>query len=500
MTETLPIIYVRGFAGMTGGINQAVDDPFYGFNAGSTHVRVGGGGEPHFYQFEGPLLRLIEDEGYEIRVHGDQARYLEAQPDGSVLPSTIWIHRFYDEAASTWTEKAKPFSLEEAAKDLQTLIGTVLRKTGAPRVHLVAHSMGGLICRSLIQKVIPETKPTKPATDTLESLFTYATPHGGITFSVGLGIIEGLRDFLDVAGSDIFGPDRMYSYLTPSSDVLKGGPPKQWHARDMPDTPNFPLERVFCLIGTNPEDYGPSSKIVGVKSDGLVQIENAYVPGANHAYVHRSHSGRYGIVNSEEGYQNLRRFLFGDIKVTANLTGLQLPQGESDVVWQADVQLAIRGLDPLLHEQTAAHHCPVILMRPDDESDRPIPLTTSFLETRLAPKDQPSRYSVHVRILSVRESGGIFHLGQHLEQTADFDDYLIIDLEPRKAAFAVWAVWQSSLGHVLADYKPEGDPLEDKDQRAGAWQASVRLPAQAMAKFGKNAAVHLAATRRTGAE
>ncbi|MCA9297471.1 MAG: hypothetical protein KDA28_00310, partial [Phycisphaerales bacterium] len=33
------------------------------------------------------------------------------------------------------------------------------------------------------------------------------------------------------------------------------------------------------------------------------------------AFVHRSHSGHYGIVNSEEGYQNLSRFLFGDVRV-----------------------------------------------------------------------------------------------------------------------------------------------------------------------------------------
>ena len=56
-----------------------------------------------------------------------------------------------------------------------------------------------------------------------------------------------------------------------------------------------------------------------------MQIENAYVPGARFAFVHRSHSGRYGIVNSEEGYQNLRRFLLGDLEVTADLVGLQLP-------------------------------------------------------------------------------------------------------------------------------------------------------------------------------
>src|SRR3954452_15993294 len=57
----LPIVYVRGFAGSTSGINEAVDDPFYGFTPGAPQVRVGGAGEPHFYQFESPMLRLLVD-------------------------------------------------------------------------------------------------------------------------------------------------------------------------------------------------------------------------------------------------------------------------------------------------------------------------------------------------------------------------------------------------------------------------------------------------------
>lgn len=64
-----PIIYVRGFAGGTSGIDSAADDPFYGFNAGATHVRVDGDGNPQFYQFEGPLVRAMEDEDYRILVN-----------------------------------------------------------------------------------------------------------------------------------------------------------------------------------------------------------------------------------------------------------------------------------------------------------------------------------------------------------------------------------------------------------------------------------------------
>ncbi len=32
--DKLPIVYVRGYAGPTAGIDTAVEDPFYGFNAG----------------------------------------------------------------------------------------------------------------------------------------------------------------------------------------------------------------------------------------------------------------------------------------------------------------------------------------------------------------------------------------------------------------------------------------------------------------------------------
>ena len=91
---------------------------------------------------------------------------------------------------------------------------------------------------------------------------------------------------------------------------------------------NFPPERIFNLVGTNPRDYNVAGGIsawgAGEASDGLVRIENATTHGLGsdgkevsspRAFVHRSHSGHYGIVNSEEGYQNLTRFLFGTLRV-----------------------------------------------------------------------------------------------------------------------------------------------------------------------------------------
>ena len=100
--DRLPIIYVRGSAGPTSGIDTQVDDPFYGFNNGATHVRVGGDGDPMFYQFEGPMLRLMIDEQYQLLVYGDQHAFLQDAPAGSVPAATLWVYRFYDQAATTF--------------------------------------------------------------------------------------------------------------------------------------------------------------------------------------------------------------------------------------------------------------------------------------------------------------------------------------------------------------------------------------------------------------
>jgi hypothetical protein len=173
----------------------------------------------------------------------------------------------------------------------------------------------------------------------------------------------------------------MYEYLMPDT---AGPRPYNWDPRSLGGA-QFPADRFFCLVGTDAADYaaavGWSARAIGVKSDGLVQTRNAYVQGANRAYVHRSYSGRYGMVNSEEGYQNLQRFLYGNLKVETGLHRLELDTSGGRV-WQADVRLAIRGVPVLMHEQTTEHHCPIQLLeeaRKHDTSDSPIPLVTTYL-------------------------------------------------------------------------------------------------------------------------
>jgi len=521
----LPIIYVRGYAGSTSGIDKAVDDPFYGFNEGSVHVRVGLQPDPVFYQFESPLLRLLmephdhPDDVYHLLVQGGQEKYLDSRSNGSVDPMTVWVHRFYDRAASGWGGRPEAFSLEGAAASLFVLVKKVLAATGAPRVHLVAHSMGGLICRSMIQRVIPDDPTSdRVAADYVQSLFTYGTPHGGIEFAVGHGLLEKVRDAVDVNGASIFGADRMYRYLTPESR-RRPERPEGWAPTTMTEQ-EFPLDRVFCLVGTNPEDYavalGLSSAAVGARSDGLVQIENAYVPGAHRAFVHRSHSGRLGMVNSEEGYQNLKRFLFGDLEVEVRLLGLDQPEPKDDTVWQLETQLSIRGLPIVMHEQTTAHHCPVQIEWPPtgaDRADRPEPLITTFLSSRQAALNRAEtgrdsgplrlRHALRLRLISLEEHDGVFGFGDHLEQVEEWLDTVIVEIEPATGPGQhpqAWAIWNTQLPRAVRTWLPTDDEVvHDSDVTDGVWRGVVQLPPSGKAFLGDEARLEFTVTGRGAA-
>ena len=351
-----PIIYVRGFAGTQGEIDDTVGDPYMGFNLGSTKSRQVWDGKMRRYYFESPLVRLkdeavwrqtgqepeLTDSRYDdVYVNGEDMT--APHPDDPTRPlrsditlpyQSIVILRYYDDASADFGDgKAHP--VEEFAKGLSALIlrmrTLVCRKNGKHpirpddkpvdngvdeadfKVHLVAHSMGGLVCRAFLQNSQLGAAEARAAVD---KVFTYATPHNGLD----LRVVRNVPGWSALGEATNFNRDRMASYLgLPNNtvEVANLGP--------------VPPERVFNLVGTNPADYlvakGLSSWAVGDSSDGLVRMDNATTFGMRgdqriespRAYAHRSHSGQYGIVNSEEGFQNLTRFLFGSVRADGYL-------------------------------------------------------------------------------------------------------------------------------------------------------------------------------------
>lgn len=309
-----PIIYVRGFAMTESARESTVNTPYMGFNQGSTRVRQQYDRSFEHYIFESPLIRLMKEYGYQdVYAEGlNLAEPMDEHEPFQRLPQkSVIIHRYYEseEAASQ-----KP-SIVEAAKRLSKLINRVRMQVCGDdtlaqqdfKIYLVAHSMGGLICRCLLQN--NEADPYEAAS-VVDKVFTYGTPHNGIEM-MGINV----PPFLGVGDISNFNRNKIADYLK-----LKPVDGRVDHLNG-----KFPPERFCCLVGTNPRDYNLARVVVGKASDGLVTIDNAVIRDAPRVYSYLSHSGPQGMVNSREGYDNLVRFLFGDYKMRLWMRPQQLP-------------------------------------------------------------------------------------------------------------------------------------------------------------------------------
>src|SRR5262245_42953439 len=219
-----PIIYVRGFAATQSEIEETVADPYMGFNIGSTKTRLAWTGEMKRFFFESPLVRLMADRKYEdVFVDGDDL--LAAERSARPVPyRCIVIYRYYDEASEDFGEKTKDGKkkapstppIEHFAEGLSDLIIRLRDRVcenadnevtpKAFRVYLVAHSMGGLVCRAFLQnKKLGDDK----ARAAVDKVFTYATPHNGID----MRIVRNVPGWLTFGDVDNFNRERMAGYL-----------------------------------------------------------------------------------------------------------------------------------------------------------------------------------------------------------------------------------------------------------------------------------------------
>lgn len=473
-----PIIYVRGYAMTQGEIDETTADPFCGFNLGSTVYRATPDKDrpPRKFVFESPVVRLglehgytgVYDNGFDI-VDKDFARKC-------IPPASIVIFRYYDDASLLLgTGEVAP--IDDFARRLGDLIlrvrELVCSEEANPRIpeadfrcYLVAHSMGGLVCRAFVQN--PACDP-KGARRHVDKLFTYGTPHNGIDMA-GLNV----PSWLKANGINTFNRKTMAAFLNLDPEF---GRTKRvdW----LPERANeFSAKRVFCMIGTNRVDYeagmGLSRTFAGHGSDGLVRIENASVWGINAAggatpcataYAYRAHSGYFGVVNSEEAYQNLVRFLFGDYRVDiwAEVSELQLPpevreaqakNRDVNALYQFEITAAPRGtrwfLTRRIAEEDSVACRTLAQLQSQNPEERSVYLSTVFLSEKAKVKqDRPSLgYAVHLGIrVPDYEIEGRFFGEDHYEGGALFRDTVEIELFPPQAPAADWRVvhiWKGS--------------------------------------------------------
>ena len=437
-----PIIYVRGYAMTSGEIAETVSTPYMGFNLGSTKARQAWDGKVERHVFESPLIRLMKDYGYRDVYSGG------SEVSGRLPARSIVIYRYY-ESADKDLGSGKVLSITEAAKGLGDLIRKIAQQVCDDdaallkqfKVYLVAHSMGGLVCRCFLQN---EQVGNEAERRMVAKVFTYATPHNGIEIAgINVPSVLGLWDMNN------FNRGEMAKYLG-----LKGTPERV----DTLDG-KFDPNRFFCLVGTNHRDYdvagGWSARLAGEMSDGLVKIENAAVQGAPRAFAFRSHSGPYGVVNSEEGYQNLVRFLFGDVRVDGELEleALPLPpsvQKDKDAgktvraSYYFESTVAPRGAFTFkLTERRRDTYSAVLrkfdeLMRPGKTKQRPPVLFSAFLDTSRITSGQSLVFSIELAVSTTGYTvDGFLFLKHHVEGEYLFRDTIAVRATPRKDGWSV---------------------------------------------------------------
>ncbi|MDB5828938.1 MAG: hypothetical protein JWQ73_3158 [Variovorax sp.] len=510
-----PIIYVRGYAMTAAERDETAADPFCGFNVGSTVYRatINKNAPAQKFVFESPIVRLVADYQYQsVYENGldildedwkpspdETGRDVDGIPAASVI-----VYRYYD-AGSELLGDGQSRDVGSYAQGLSKLIlkvrDLVALREGAGfvaadfRCYLVAHSMGGLVVRAFLQNPAFGDAAARACVD---KVFTYATPHNGIDVG-GINV----PSWLSAAEMNTFNRDKMAEFLaTPAVDG---------RVDCLPANIQPPAERFFTMVGTNRGDYevakGLSRTFAGHGSDGLVRIDNAslWSLDAQHqprpvasAFTYRSHSGFFGIVNSEEAYQNLVRFLFGDIRVDLwfDVESVTLPpdipkDADVDALYQVELLAAPRGKRWYLSRRVAEEDSPACrtqkeLTDPASADRRSIYLSTVFLANKARVKqDRPTL--AYAMTLGVRvpdyQVNKKFWLDGHYEGSSLFRDTLVIEIAPPTADDPA-KKWQVQYGWQSASGGRATVPIAYQQLQSGKMEVVVPLPVPASGAAG----------------
>jgi pimeloyl-ACP methyl ester carboxylesterase len=421
-----PIVYVRGFTPSSGSREEAFYDAYYGYS--ETSVEKRNAPPPNYAEpivFEGQLIRLLKEYGYVDAANGGLALALSNGGGFSQNPTrSLWISRFYDQDVLSGSVR----DIVDHARDLKSLICEKIprdmEEAGADlgvgrkdyKVIIIAHSMGGLVSRCLIQNLLA-TESGGEAERWIHRFVTMGTPHGGIELGAVPDFLEDLlAGEANLLNGAIFKEKRMRDYLklTPKP----GEEPLSLQSLNW----KFPEGKCLCIIGSDYNSYGAVKRVTGNHSDGLVKQDRAYIKGAYWANVHRAHSGRRGIVNSFESYENVRRFLFGDTRVRMWLEnvalGIKAPEEGVTEFFDIEFSLSIRGTGVYLHQRKQNPCENAFRLERKKFPLKDLHIHTGFLDTSLRPKEDPySQFLLTFKISQHQVKKGFLFETQFPERT-----------------------------------------------------------------------------------
>ncbi|MCL2670224.1 MAG: hypothetical protein FWE89_06020, partial [Syntrophaceae bacterium] len=209
------------------------------------------------------------------------------------------------------------------------------------------------------------------------------------------------------------------------------------------------------------------------------------------AFAYRSHSGYYGIVNSEEAYQNLTRFLFGDVRadIWLDISDIRLPaevQKQQDsgkrinALYQFEILASPRGKLWYLTRRTAVEDSVACMShanwRAAPKENESQYLSTIFLANRA--KVNPDRATLaYCLTLNVRvpdyEIEKKLWINEHYEGSYLFRNQILVELTPPATSGGKWKVnyaWQGTSLNL------ETTEVDAKTLKAGKVEVKIPLP------------------------
>lgn len=467
-----PIVYVRGYAMTAGERDDVFHDAYYGFSATSVEKRDAA--PPKYFEvdiFEGQFIRLMK-----MKMYGYADAVNRGLHDFHDNPTrSIFISRFYDRDYLGGTIRSITQHAEELCDlivggpgiidDVRSRLRAAAQNRGTTcdfgkndrefKVILIAHSMGGLVCRTLMQNIMTERKLDPKAW--IHRLVTIGSPHGGIELGHVPDILEKtIERTLNPFDSRIFDPDNIRNYLNLTDEH---------DANSLGDV--YPVKRCFCIIGSDYHSYNATKYVTGGFSDGLVKQDRAYVvqgkkPAAGKRYgqedvafganVHRAHSGNRGIVNSYESYENLTRFLFGNLRADISLSGveIQVPKDpKARFFYDFEFLASIKGTGVYL-QRREQDPCENAIRFESASIPDDIFLYTGFLRSseKLDAESKVSEFALTVRVVEHRIEKGLLWDHEYPGRQI-YNETLIIgvgDLDEEHPGDKVQTMWLSDRG------------------------------------------------------